>query len=64
MSILAFGNEIILASSQKGQPSFIYNYGDTRVLDSLRLCNWSGEILVPVAQPIVHTGPKENVQSR
>jgi len=40
MAILAWGQEIILASSQKGL-SFSYNYPGTRVLESLRLCQMS-----------------------
>lgn len=38
MTILAFGSEIILASSQKGLTSFSYNYKETEVLSSLQLC--------------------------
>jgi len=38
MAVLAFGNEIILASSQRGQPSYTYNYENTPVLESLKLC--------------------------
>lgn len=38
LTILAFGNEIILASSQRGQPSYTYNYANTDVLESLKLC--------------------------
>jgi hypothetical protein len=38
MSVLAFGNELILASSQKGLTSFSYTYHSTPVLETLRLC--------------------------
>lgn len=38
MTVLAFGNEIILSSSQKGGNSFSYEYGDTEVLKTLLLC--------------------------
>lgn len=38
MSVLAFGNELIFASSQKGRTSFSYTYANTPVLHSLRLC--------------------------
>ncbi|KAH7128005.1 hypothetical protein B0J13DRAFT_453729 [Dactylonectria estremocensis] len=38
MAVLAWGNEIILASSQKTMPSFAYQYADTPVLESLKLC--------------------------
>jgi hypothetical protein len=37
MSILAWGNEIILSSSQKGQQSFSYDGPDTPVKRSLQL---------------------------
>lgn len=38
MTVLAFGNEIILSSSQKGGNSFSYGYGYTKVLKTLQLC--------------------------
>ncbi|KAL2131056.1 hypothetical protein VTI74DRAFT_5595 [Chaetomium olivicolor] len=38
MSILAWGNEIILTSSQKGSQSFSYNGPDTPLQRSLQLC--------------------------
>ncbi|KAL4767177.1 hypothetical protein BDW60DRAFT_212202 [Aspergillus nidulans var. acristatus] len=38
MSVLAWGNELILASSQKGKYSFAYEYAETKVLKSLLLC--------------------------
>lgn len=37
MTVLAFGHEIILASSIKGAP-FTYNFGNTPVLESLQAC--------------------------
>ncbi|KAI0403814.1 hypothetical protein F4802DRAFT_279354 [Xylaria palmicola] len=36
--VLAWGNEIILASSQKGKNYFSYEYKQTPVLGSLELC--------------------------
>jgi hypothetical protein len=38
MTVLAFGNENILSSSQKGGNSFSYEYGDTKVLKTIQLC--------------------------
>jgi hypothetical protein len=40
MTVLAFGNEIILASTQKGDDSFTYGFGDgnTQVARALQLC--------------------------
>ncbi|RYO91661.1 hypothetical protein DL766_009223 [Monosporascus sp. MC13-8B] len=38
MSVLAWGNEIILASSQRGMSSFSYGYKGTPVLETLELC--------------------------
>ncbi|RYO84489.1 hypothetical protein DL764_009321 [Monosporascus ibericus] len=38
MSVLAWGNEIILASSQRGRSSFSYEYRGTPVLEILELC--------------------------
>ncbi|RYP12543.1 hypothetical protein DL765_007245 [Monosporascus sp. GIB2] len=38
MSVLAWGNEIILASSQRGRSSFSYGYRGTPVLETLELC--------------------------
>lgn len=38
MTVLAFGNELILASSQKGPTSFSYTFQNTRVLQILRIC--------------------------
>lgn len=38
MTVLAFGNEIILASSMKGASSFNYAFQNTPVLESLQLC--------------------------
>jgi hypothetical protein len=38
MAVLAWGNELILATSQKGGGSFSYDYGDTPVLRDLQLC--------------------------
>lgn len=38
MTVLAFGHELILASSQKGPTSFSYTFQDTRVLETLRIC--------------------------
>ncbi|KAL6229676.1 hypothetical protein BDW75DRAFT_90837 [Aspergillus navahoensis] len=38
MGVLAWGNDIILASSQVGQSSFTYDYKSTPVLESLKLC--------------------------
>jgi len=38
MAVLAWGNQLILASSQKGPTSFSYNYPSTPVLSSLQLC--------------------------
>ncbi|RYP70472.1 hypothetical protein DL769_004961 [Monosporascus sp. CRB-8-3] len=38
MTILAWGNEIILASSQKGRSSFTYEYKNTPVRETLELC--------------------------
>ncbi|KAL3444235.1 hypothetical protein BJX65DRAFT_311014 [Aspergillus insuetus] len=38
MGILAWDRHIILASSQRGQNSFTYDYKDTPVLKSLKLC--------------------------
>ena len=38
MTVLAFGNELILASSQKGPVSFSYTFRDSPVLETLRLC--------------------------
>jgi len=38
LAVLAWGKEIILASSQRGAPSFSYNYANSPVLESLRLC--------------------------
>ncbi|KAL1864952.1 hypothetical protein VTK73DRAFT_5581 [Phialemonium thermophilum] len=38
MGVLAWGNEIILASSQKGPTSFSYNYPNTDILLGLQLC--------------------------
>ncbi|CEL03923.1 hypothetical protein ASPCAL05060 [Aspergillus calidoustus] len=45
MGILAWDKHIILASSQTGQKSFTYDYKDTPVLQSLRLCQiaWRDE---------------------
>lgn len=38
MTVLAFGNEIIFASSMKGTSSFAYEYQNTPVLQNLQLC--------------------------
>ncbi|RYP45986.1 hypothetical protein DL768_007736 [Monosporascus sp. mg162] len=38
MTVLAWGNEMILASSQKGTSSFTYKYKNTPVLETLELC--------------------------
>ena len=38
MSILAWDNEIILASSQKNVSCFIYEHTDSPLLESLQLC--------------------------
>jgi len=38
MSVLAWGNELILSSTQKGGDSFSYRFQGTQVLDDLRLC--------------------------
>ncbi|PYI01922.1 hypothetical protein BO78DRAFT_326425 [Aspergillus sclerotiicarbonarius CBS 121057] len=38
MTVLAFGNEIILASSQKGSSSFSYQFAGTEVLRTLQIC--------------------------
>ncbi|KAL6228838.1 hypothetical protein BDW75DRAFT_246272 [Aspergillus navahoensis] len=38
MSVLAYPNELILVSSQKGKASFAYGYAKSKVLKSLRLC--------------------------
>ncbi|EEP82611.1 predicted protein [Uncinocarpus reesii 1704] len=38
LAVLAWDHEIILSSSQKGGASFTYDYGDSPVLESLRLC--------------------------
>ncbi|KAH0490414.1 hypothetical protein TgHK011_001882 [Trichoderma gracile] len=37
MTFFAFGNEVILSSSQKG-PSFTYEYSNSPVKESLALC--------------------------
>ena len=43
MSVLAFGNEIIMASSQKGKQSFVYDYPESEVKRNLEMCQalWS-----------------------
>lgn len=38
IAVLAWGNEIIIASSHKGNPSFSYNYNETPVKRDLELC--------------------------
>jgi hypothetical protein len=38
MTVLAFDNEIILASSQKGANSYAYDFLDTPILKTLQLC--------------------------
>lgn len=38
MTVLAFGNEIIFASSTKGSSSYTYEYHNTPVLQDLQLC--------------------------
>ena len=41
--MLAFGNEIIMASSQKGKQSFVYDYPESEVKRNLEMCQalWS-----------------------
>jgi hypothetical protein len=38
MAVLAWGNELILSSSQKGGYAFNYQYKDSPVLEDLQLC--------------------------
>ncbi|KAL2812049.1 hypothetical protein BJX63DRAFT_432863 [Aspergillus granulosus] len=38
ISVLAFPNEIIIVSSQRGQNSFAYDYPQSKVVKTLRLC--------------------------
>lgn len=53
MTVMAYNDEIILASSQKGQVSFSYQYKNTRVLESLQLCQavWAGAADTHTDQP-------------
>ncbi|KAK2761655.1 hypothetical protein FQN54_001483 [Arachnomyces sp. PD_36] len=39
LAILAWGNQIIISSTQKGSPSFSYGYYHTEVLESLNICH-------------------------
>ncbi|PWY96629.1 hypothetical protein BO94DRAFT_541429 [Aspergillus sclerotioniger CBS 115572] len=38
LTVLAFEDEIIIASSQRGETSFSYNFANTEVLKTLQLC--------------------------
>ncbi|PNY28635.1 Uncharacterized protein TCAP_01443 [Tolypocladium capitatum] len=53
MTIMAFGNEIILSSSQKGNPTFINEVADSPVRAKLELCNmfWRDFVAGPNADP-------------